>query len=258
VKKEYPDALFLAEAFTRPKIMYKLAKAGFTQSYTYFTWRNTKRELTEYISDLTKTEAAEIFRPNFWPNTPDILHEYLQRGGRPAFIIRLVLAATISSNYGIYGGAYITCQGEPYPGKEEYINNEKYELKKWDLNSPGNIKKEVTLVNKIRKENPALHSTGNIEVLETNNPEILFYIKKTEDLSNIIMTVVNLDPFHKQAGKVRVPVNELGIKGGSSYEVEDLFGSKTFSWAGEWNYVELDPSVTPAHILRLKKIEQRP
>ena len=189
MKKEYPDALFLAEAFTRPKMMNMLAKIGFSQSYTYFTWRNTKNELAEYINDLTKTGVAEFFRPNFWPNTPDILHEYLQKGGRPAFIIRLVLAGTISSNYGIYGGAYITCQNEPYPGKEEYVFNEKYELKNWDLNALGNIKKEVTLINKIRKENPALQETNNISVRETNNPNMLFYVKATEDLSNVLSLI---------------------------------------------------------------------
>ncbi|MFH1198636.1 MAG: alpha-1,4-glucan--maltose-1-phosphate maltosyltransferase, partial [Candidatus Omnitrophota bacterium] len=253
VKKDYPDALFLAEAFTRPKMMNMLAKIGFSQSYTYFTWRNTKNELTEYINDLTRAAAAEFFRPNFWPNTPDILHEYLQKGGRPAFIIRLILAGTISSNYGIYGGAYITCQSQPYPGKEDYLNNENYELKNWDLNAPGNIKKEVTLINKIRKENPALQATNNISVRETNNANILFYVKATGDLSNIIMVVVNVDPHNMQAGLVSVPLGELGLPADDDYIVEDLFNHKTYSWKGEWNYVELDPVVTPAHILRVKK-----
>ena len=253
VKEDYPDALFLAEAFTRPKMMNMLAKIGFSQSYTYFTWRNTKNELAEYINDLTKTGVAEFFRPNFWPNTPDILHEYLQKGGRPAFIIRLILAGTISSNYGIYGGAYIACQNEPTPGKEEYANNEKYELKNWDLNAPGNIKKEVTLINKIRKENPALHETNNICVRETNNANILFYVKATEDLSNVIMTAVNVDPRNKQAGLVSVPLGDLGLPAEDPYVVEDLFNNKTFSWKGEWNYVELDPAVMPAHILRIER-----
>ncbi len=253
VKKEYPDALFLAEAFTRPKMMNLLAKIGFSQSYTYFTWRNTRYELTEYIHDLTKTVSAEFFRPNFWPNTPDILHEYLQKGGRPAFIIRLILAGTISSNYGIYGGAYITCQNEPYPGKEEYVNNEKYELKNWDLDAPGNIRREVTLLNKIRKENPALHETNNISVGETNNPNILFYVKATEDLSNIIMTVVNVDPYNRQTGMVRVPVSDLGLPAEGPYEIENLLSDKTYTWKGEWNYVELDPAIMPAQIFRVKK-----
>lgn len=256
VKKEYPDALFLAEAFTRPKMMNMLAKIGFSQSYTYFTWRNTKDELAEYINGLTKTTAAEFFRPNFWPNTPDILHEYLQKGGRPAFIIRLILAATISSNYGIYGGAYITCQNEPYPGKEEYVNNEKYELKNWDLNAPGNIKKEVTLINKIRRENAAFHETNNIRVRETDNVNILFYVKATEDLSNVIMTVVNVDPHNTHAGLVSVPLEGLGLPAEGYYEVEDLLSNKIFAWKGEWNYVELAPAVTPAHIFRLNKTRQ--
>ncbi|MBU1726487.1 MAG: alpha-1,4-glucan--maltose-1-phosphate maltosyltransferase [Candidatus Omnitrophica bacterium] len=252
VKKEYPDTLFLSEAFTRPKMMNMLAKVGFSQSYTYFTWRNTKHELVEYINDLTKTAAAEFFRPNFWPNTPDILHEYLQKGGRPAFIIRLVLAGTISSNYGIYGGAYITCQNEPYPGKEEYVNNEKYELKNWNLNAPGNIKKEVTLINKIRKENPAFQETNNISLRETNNPNIISYVKATRDLSSVILTVVNLDPRNTHAGLVSVPLGELGLPDDEDYEVEDLLNNETYIWNGEWNYVELDPAITPAHIFRIK------
>ena len=256
VKKEYPDALFLAEAFTTPKMMYRLAKVGFSQSYTYFTWRNTGKELVEYIKDLTRTEAAEFFRPNFWPNTPDILHEYLQKGGRPAFIIRLVLAGTISSNYGMYGGAYITCQNEPYPGKEEYNNNEKYELKNWELDAAGNIKKEVILINKIRKENPALHETNNISVGETDNPSILFYVKATADLSNVILVIVNVDPRNKQAGRVKVPLAELGLPAEGFYAIEDLFNNNAFTWAGDWNYVELDPAVTPAHILRVRKTKK--
>lgn len=258
VKKEYPDALFLAEAFTRPKLMHHLAKAGFTQSYTYFTWRNTKQEIEEYINELAHTGSREYFLPNFWPNTPDILHDYLVHGGRAGHIIRLVLASTLCSNYGIYGGAYITCQTEPYPGKEEYNNNEKYELKNWDLDAPGNIKNEVALINKIRKENPALQTTWNVHVRGTDNTNIVFYTKCTEDLSNIIMVAVNLDPHAKQSGFVSVPVYDLRLSAETTYQVEDLYSGRTFEWRGEWNYVELDPAISPVHILRVKKSDRAP
>jgi len=251
IKKDYPDVIFLAEAFTRPKMMYHLAKAGFTQSYTYFTWRNTKQELEEYLTELTRTELREFFFPNFWPNTPDILHEYLQHGGRPAHLIRLVLAATLSSNYGIYGGAFITCQMEAFPGKEEYNSNEKYEVKNWDLDAPGNIKHEVTLINKIRRENPALHTPWSLNIRPTDNKEIMFYIKTTDDFSSIVMTVVNLDPHNKQAGYVSVPLDLPGLVQDSGYEVEDLITGNVYVWKGEWNYVELDPAIFPAHVLKL-------
>jgi starch synthase (maltosyl-transferring) len=251
IKKDHPDVIFLAEAFTRPKMMYRLAKSGFTQSYTYFTWRNTKQEIEEYMHELTRGESREYLFPNFWPNTPDILHEYIQHGGRSACIIRLILAATLSSNYGIYGGAYITCQTEPFPGKEEYNNNEKYELKNWNLDAPDSIKKEVTIINRIRNQNPALQSTWNLDLRLTSNPEILFYVKATADLSNVIMIAVNLDPFRKQSGFVSVPLAEIGLHENLEFFPEDQLTGNRFKWKGEWNYVELDPAIIPAHIMKL-------
>jgi starch synthase (maltosyl-transferring) len=253
IQKDYPEVIFLAEAFTRPKMMYRLAKLGFTQSYTYFTWRNTKNELMDYLFELTQTGVKEFFRPNFWPNTPDILPEYLQYGGRPAFMTRLILAATLSSNYGIYGPAFELCVRAAQPGQEEYLHAEKYEIKHWDWDAPGNLKDFIARVNRIRRENPALHATGNLRFYEVNNEYLLFYGKATEDLSNIILAVVNLDPFHTQSGWVRVPIPELGIDPDQPYLVHDLLSDDKYIWQGERNYVELNPQVLPANILRLRK-----
>jgi starch synthase (maltosyl-transferring) len=253
IKREYPEVIFLSEAFTRPKVMARLAKLGFNQSYTYFTWRNTRRELIEYLTELTQTEAKEYFRPNFWPNTPDILPEHLQYGGRPAFMIRLVLAATLSSNYGIYGPAFELMVNEAIPGREEYLNAEKYEIKHWDWNQPGNLRDFVARVNRIRKENPALQTTRNLHFYEVDNDALLFYAKLSEDLSNLILVLVNLDPFHTQSGWVRVPIHELGIDARQPYLVHDLLSDDKFIWQGERNYVELNPQVLPANIFRLRK-----
>jgi starch synthase (maltosyl-transferring) len=253
IKREYPEVIFLSEAFTRPKVMARLAKLGFNQSYTYFTWRNTRRELIEYLTELTQTEAKEYFRPNFWPNTPDILPEHLQYGGRPAFMIRLVLAATLSSNYGIYGPAFELMVNEAIPGREEYLNAEKYEIKHWNRNQPGNLKDLVARVNQIRKENPALQTTRNLHFYEVDNDALLFYAKLSEDLSNLILVLVNLDPFHTQSGWVRVPIHELGIDARQPYLVHDLLSDDKFIWQGERNYVELNPQVLPANIFRLRK-----
>lgn len=253
VKKQYPDVIFLSEAFTRPKIMYRLAKIGFTQSYTYFTWRNSRQEIEEYIKELTQTEAYEFFRPNFWPNTPDILHEFLQKGGRPAFITRLVLAATLSSNYGIYGPAYILCLNEPFPGKEEYNNNEKYEIKYWNLDLPGNLKPEIIKINQIRKDNKALQSNRNLRILGCDNPQIIAYVKSTDDFSNIVMCVVNLDPFNKQSAWVESPIDWLGFSPSDEYEVIDIFNNTTYKWKGNWNFVILTPHQTQAHVLIFRK-----
>jgi starch synthase (maltosyl-transferring) len=253
IKRDYPDVIFLSEAFTRPKVMYHLAKAGFTQSYTYFTWRNTKREFIEYLTELTQTEVREYFRPNFWPNTPDILPEHLQFGGRPAFMMRLVLAATLSSNYGIYGPVFELCVSEALPGKEEYLNSEKYEIRYWDWDQPGNLKDFIARVNRIRRENPALQTTWNLKFFEVDNEYILFYGKVNEDLSNIILVVVNLDPHHTQSGWVRVPISELGIEPNQPYLVHDLLSEDKYIWQGEYNYVELNPHVIPARIFRVRK-----
>jgi len=253
IKEKYPDVIFLSEAFTRPKVMFRLAKVGFTQSYTYFTWRYTKRELIDYLTELTQTEVREYFRPNFWPNTPDILPEHLQYGGKPAFMIRLVLAATLSSNYGIYGPAFELCINEALPGKEEYLNSEKYEIKRWDREKPGSLQDFIARVNRTRKENPALQTTRNLRFYEADNEALLFYGKTTEDLSNMIMVVVNLDPFHIQSGWVWVPINELGIDPNQPYLVHDLLSDDKYIWQGEKNYVELNPQVLPANIFRVRK-----
>ncbi len=256
-KKQYPDLIFLAEAFTRPKVMYYLAKAGFTQSYTYFTWRNTKPEFTEYVTHLLNTSVREFFRPNFWPNTPDILPEHIQYGGRPVFMMRLVLAATMASSYGIYGPAYELCIGEAVPGKEEYLNSEKYELKHWDWDQPGNLKDFIARVNMIRRENPALQTTFNLRFYEVDNEYLLFYGKTTADLSNIILVVVNLDPYHTQSGWVHVPIEELGIPGDQPYLVHDLMTDDKFIWHGKKNFVEINPHTSPAHVFQVRKRMKR-
>ncbi len=253
IKKNYPDVIFLSEAFTRPKVMYHLAKIGFTQSYTYFTWRNTKWEFTHYINELTQTEVKEYFRPNFWPNTPDILPEHLQYGGRPTFIMRLVLAATLSSNYGIFGPAFILCANEAIPEKEEYLNSEKYEIRQWDWKQRGNLKDIIARINKIRKENPALQTTKNVKLYEVDNEYLLFYGKANEDLSNIIFVLVNLDPFHTHSGWVKIPINEFGIEPNQPYMVHDMLGDDKYIWQGERNYVEVNPHISPAYIFRLRK-----
>lgn len=253
VNIDFPEVLFLSEAFTRPKVMYRLAKIGFHQSYSYFTWRNTKKEIMNYMDELLKTEVVEYFRPNFWPNTPDILPEYLQFGGRPAFIIKLVLAATLSSNYGIYGPPFELCLSDSLPGKEEYADSEKYEIRNWDWEKPGNIKDIITVVNQIRKENKALQITRNLRFYEVDNEHLLFFGKTTEDLENILFILVNLDPFHTQSGWVRIPLDELGISHDQPYLVNDLLSRDRFFWQGERNYVELNPQVIPVHIFRVHR-----
>ena len=254
VKKNHPDVLFLAEAFTRPKVMYRLAKLGFTQSYTYFTWRNTGPELTRYFSELTATEVREYFRPNLWPNTPDILNEYLQFGGRPAFMVRLVLAATLGASYGIYGPAFELLEDRPRePGSEEYLNSEKYEIRQWNRESPDSLKEFVARVNQIRKENRALQSDGSLRFHEVDNEQILCYTKQSEDLGNVIAVVVNLDPHHVQSGWVKIPVETLRLDPLESYQAHDLLTGAHFLWHGERNFVELNPQTAPAHILRLRR-----
>jgi starch synthase (maltosyl-transferring) len=253
VKKDYPDVIFLAEAFTRPKVMYRLARIGFTQSYTYFTWRTTKKEITAYLQELTGTGVREYFRPNFWPNTPDILHEYLQYGGRPAFLVRLILAATLSSSYGIYGPVYEQAVNEAFPGREEYRNSEKYEIKFWDWSRPDTLGEFVTAVNRIRRENPALQTTTNLTFYEADNENVIFYGKMDGDLTNILLIAVNLDPFHKQACRIRVPLKTLGVETGRPYLVHELLSDDKYIWQEEWNQVELDPGFLPAQIYRVSR-----
>jgi starch synthase (maltosyl-transferring) len=254
IKEQYPEVIFLAEAFTRPHVMYRLAKVGFSQSYTYFAWRNTKQELTDYFNELTQTEVREYFRPNLWPNTPDILPEFLQVGGRPAFMIRFILAATLGSSYGIYGPAYELCENTPYqPGSEEYLNSEKYELKHRDLDAAWSLKEFIARINRIRKQNPALQSNRNLRFHGTDNPSLICYSKATDDLSNIIIVIANLDSFHGQTGWVDLDLNSLGLEATQAFEVHDLLGEGRFLWQGARNYVELMPESLPAHILQVRR-----
>lgn len=253
IKRDYPETLFLAEAFTRPKVMKRLAKIGFSQSYTYFTWRNSKHELTEYLRELTQTEMKDFFRPNFWPNTPDILSEYLQYSGRPAFVIKLILAATMSSNYGIYGPAFELIENRALPGREEYLDSEKYEIRRWDRDHPGNLKEFIARLNRIRKENPALQETNNIRFLEVDNDQLLFFGKIGSGLADTILVVINLDPVHTQSGWIRIPLEEFGIDPSQPFLGDDLLGDEKHIWYGERNFVQLNPHVVPAHIFKLRK-----
>jgi starch synthase (maltosyl-transferring) len=256
VRERHPDTIFLSEAFTRPKLMRRLAKGGFSQSYTYFTWRNTKRELTEYLTELTQSESAEYMRPNFFANTPDILHEFLQVGGRPAFMIRLVLAATLSASYGIYGPPFELCCATPVrPGSEEYLDSEKYQIVHWDLDVRFSLRDYITRINEIRRDNPALHENRNLRFFEVDNEALLSYGKSTPDGTNLVVVVVNLDPSHTQSGCVTLPAAELGLGSGpgETYQVHDLISDARYLWHGGTNFVQLDPRVSPAHILQVRR-----
>lgn len=252
VRKEHPELIFLAEAFTRPRIMEQLGKIGFNQSYTYFTWRTTQEEITSYMEELTKTDRRHYYRPNFWPNTPDILPPHLVMGGEPAFLSRLILAATLSSNYGLYGPLYEFGLNEPYPGKEEYIDSEKYEIRHWDWDKDTRIKDYIELINQIRKENPALQETNNIHFGAAHNPQIICYGKATDDYANQMIIVVNLDPHQEQRSMVKVPLEKLGIPHNRPYWVYDLISGSKYQWEGEWNYVALNPHLQPAHVFRVE------
>jgi starch synthase (maltosyl-transferring) len=252
IKREYPDVILLSEAFTRPRVTQRLAKAGFTQAYTYFTWRNTKEELQAYLGELTEYPVNQYFGPNFWPNTPDILPASLKTGGKPAFLARLVLAATMTSNYGIYGGAFELLEDVPVrPGSEEYLNSEKYEIKHWELDSPTSIKSYIAQVNRIRRENKALQGIEGIAFHSTDNPYLIAYSKATKDFSDRILVVVNLDPFNTQSGFVTLDLGGLGLADGAAFEVHDLLTDRRFGWSGARNYVELRPAELPAHIFRI-------
>lgn len=256
VQDRHPDAIFLSEAFTRPKMMKALAKAGFTQSYTYFTWRNFKQELTDYMTELSRSEMREYFRPNFFTNTPDILPEILQHGGRPAFQFRLVLAATLSPSYGIYSG-YELCENRALPGKEEYLDSEKYEIKAWDWNRPGHITEYVTRINRIRRDNPALHELDNLEFYEADNEHVLFYGKRTLDGRNTVLVAVNLNPFQVQEARIRIPIVSLGIKADEMYQLHNLITDRRDLVKGEAYTVRLDPQAEPAAIYAVRRWTHR-
>lgn len=254
IKADYPDVIFLSEAFTRPKVMYRLAKLGFTQSYTYFAWRNTKWELTQYFTELTQSRVREYFRPNLWPNTPDILTEYLQLGGRPAFMARLVLAATLGASYGIYGPAFELCENRPREiGSEEYLDSEKYEIKRWDIERPDSLKDLIGVVNRIRRDNPALQSDLSLRFHDVDNEQIICYSKQTGDFSSVILVVVNLDPHYTQSGWVDLSLEAFELDPHTPFQVHDLLTGGRYLWQGTRNYVELNPHSCPAHIFRLRR-----
>jgi len=259
VLKDAPDTIFLAEAFTRPHVMYSLAKGGFTQGYTYFTWRTDKPGLQSYFEELSTPPVIDFFRPNVWPNTPDILHEQLQTGGRAMFMQRVILAATLSSNYGIYGPAYELCEGrpaKPAPGKtasEEYLDSEKYEIRQWNLSDPVSIAPLITRLNEIRHENLALQRNDSLHFHACGNPNLLCYSKSTPDFENTILVAVNLDARNEQAGFVTLNMEKLGLPWDGPFEVEDLLSGAIYSWLGQQNYIALRPNVMPAHIFRIAR-----
>ncbi len=269
VKLAYPDTVFLSEAFTRPRVKYRLAKLGFSQSYTYFTWRNTKYELTRYLTHLVHDEVHQYCRPNLWPNTPDILPEYLQYGGRPAFMTRLVLAATLSGNYGVYGLPFEQYEQAPRePGSEEYRDSEKYQVRHWDPRTPGSLDAFMRRLNQIRRENPALRNDTSLQFLPLDNEQIIAYVKMSHDAGrdaqqeiaqlrevsqNLILVVVNLDPYHKQSGWVELPPELIGSDPQRPYQVHDLLGDGRYLWTGSRNYIELDPQVTPGQVFRIRR-----
>jgi starch synthase (maltosyl-transferring) len=246
-----PGVIFLSEAFTRPKMMQTLAKAGFTQSYTYFTWRETAAELREYVTELTKTHMRDYYRANFWPNTPDILPYHLQHAKPAMFKIRAALAATLSSSWGIYSG-YELCEGTPLPGREEYLDSEKYQLKARDWNKPGNIKLFITRLNRARRENPALQSYANIEFIPADNDQILAFHKWSDDGQDRIIVIVNLDPHKRHESNVHLPLADLGLSPGKSFEVEDVLFEEVYTWRESTNFVSLDPRTKPVHLLKVR------
>ncbi len=253
VRAAHPDVFFLAEAFTRPKVMRYLAKLGFSQSYTYFTWRNTSAELTEYLGELTRTAVREFMRPNLFVNTPDILHEYLQVGGRPAFQIRLLLAATLGATYGIYGPPFELCEARAVPGSEEYQDGEKYEIRHWDVGRTDGLAGFITRVNEIRRQNPAFRRNDRLRFCPVDNERLIAYVKTTPDLTNQVLVVVTLDPHHPQSGWVEVPLDELGLDAAQPYQVHDLLSDARYLWHGARSFVALDPAVLPAHVFRVRR-----
>ena len=255
IQKDYPDTIFLAEAFTRPKIMAELGKLGFTQSYSYYTWRNNRYELQEYLTELSQTELREYFRPNFWPNTPDILAYELMGAGSNAFALRYLMAATLSSNYGVYGPSYefLENAGNPVTGKEEYYDSEKYIVRNYDWNARNRLTDLYTRVNRIRRENKALQTTWNIHFTRTDNDQLMSYVKISDDGSNIIWCIANFDVHHMQSGYIEVPKTLLGIEWMVNLKVTDLLTGETYYWFNDWNYVSLNPWKHPIHILKVER-----
>lgn len=254
VKRDYPDVLFLSEAFTRPKVMYRLAKLGFTQSYTYFAWRQTKWELTQYFTELTKTDVREYFRPNLWPNTPDILTEQLQHGGRPIFMSRFILAATLGASYGIYGPAFELMESRPQKaGSEEYLDSEKYEIRTWDRDRADSLKEFICRVNRIRRENAAFHNDASLMFHHVDNDELIAYSKHSVDGENVTLTVVNLSPHYVHSGWVQLDLEALGMQSDKPFQVVDLLTDAYYTWQGSRNYVQIDPYSVPAHVFVIRR-----
>jgi starch synthase (maltosyl-transferring) len=254
IKRTQPDVIFLAEAFTRPKVMYRLAKAGFTQSYNYFPWRNSKREIETYFTEITSRPVCEFFRANLWPNTPDILPEYLQYGGRPAFMVRLVLAATLGASYGIYGPAFELMEDRAREqGSEEYLDSEKYQVRSWDRDRPSSLKDFITRVNRIRRENPPLQSDLGLAFHQTDNDMLLAYSKSNANGTESVLVVANVDPHYVQSGWVTIDLRSLGLPAETTFQMDDLLSGARFLWRGPRNFISLDPQHTPAHIFRIRR-----
>lgn len=254
VRSTYPDTIFLSEAFTRPRVMHRLAKVGFSQSYTYFTWRNTKQELTEYFTELSRGPGRDYFRPNAWPNTPDILPGALQHGGRPAFMARVALAATLAANYGIYGPAFELLDGRALrEGGEEYLDSEKFQVRQWDLDRPESLADYIAALNQARRDNPALQRDDGLRFLRIDNEQMLAYAKVTPDGSNVVVCVVNLDPYHVQSGWLDLDMEALGLQPQQAYQLHDVLSRSYFLWHGPRNFVSLDPQRSPAHVMQLRR-----
>jgi starch synthase (maltosyl-transferring) len=253
VRRDHPDVIFLSEAFTRPAVMHRLAKLGFSQSYTYFTWRNTKRELIDYFRELSRPPVSDFLRPNLWPNTPDILPEYLQYGGRSAFIVRLVLAATLGASYGIYGPAFELLEDAARePGGEEYLDSEKYQLRHWDLDRPDSLRELIARLNGVRRSHAALQSDHRLHFHPIDNDALIAYSKSTPDGREIVLVVVNLDPRHPQTGWLDLETDELGLPADRPFQVHDLLSDAKYLWLGPRNFVALDPGGQPAHLFRIR------
>jgi starch synthase (maltosyl-transferring) len=254
LKFRHPEVLLLSEAFTRPRVMYRLAQLGFSQSYTYFPWRTSKWELTQYLTELTQPPLVDFFRPNHWTNTPDVLIAYLQKGGRGAFLTRLVLAGTLGANYGMYGPAFELMENRPArEGSEEYLDSEKYQIREWDWNSPHSLKDFITLINKIRRENSALQSDRRLKFHNIDSEQLILFSKSDPLRHNVILTAVNLDPHHTSSGWTWLDLNELGVKPDENYQVHDLLSDARYVWTGPRNYIELNPQACPAHIFRIRR-----
>jgi starch synthase (maltosyl-transferring) len=254
LKREDPEVIFLSEAFTRPKVMYRLAKLGFTQSYTYFAWRNEREEIEEYFEELARPPVSEFFRPNLWPNTPDILTEYLQQGGLAAFRARLVLAATLGASYGIYGPAFELGEHRPrHEGSEEYLDSEKYQIRRWDRAAPHSLRGLIARINQVRRAHPALQSDRGLHFHGVGNPNLICYSKATADRADVVLTVVNLEPSRPESGWVDLDETELGLVPDQPFEVHDLLSGARYPWRGRANYVRLDPQTAPAHVFEVRR-----